>query len=270
MTTRCEIPPRRACSSGPEARGRVLLRALIVVLAVGIGAGYADSLVPTGGTAPHFALGTLDGDTVRLADLKGRTVLLLFGELYNPNSVAACNDLAAVLARPTMGNVNASPFLIVTQQASAADLLAEAKRKGVTLTVLHDEGRRAFASYRVVVLPSLVVVDGEGMTVLSCVGYPLDFQDMVADAILHAVGKLSDREFARRRTGTTRPAVSEVQVRALRLAALGEQLARRGSEELAISNFQSALGENPGLTQTWLTLGNAQFASGQLGEAVST
>jgi len=248
---------------------RILTYALSGVLAASIGGTRVRgaSLIPKDKPAPDFTLRTLDGQTVRLSGLKGRVVLLLFGELYNRNSINACKDVAAVLARPAMTDIKTSAYLLITQKTPAADLLAEAKKKGVALPILHDDGRRTFATYRVMVLPSLMVIDPEGATVLPCAGYPLDFQDMVADAILFATGRLSGKEFDRRRTTTTMPAAPESHVRAVRLAALGQQLAKRGSEELAISNFRHAIALDPDCISARVGLGTCLLNRRNLAEA---
>ena len=225
------------------------------------------SLVPTRQPAPDLTLPTLEGKTVKLTEHRDRVVLLLFGELYNANSVAAAKDLTAVLNRPAMAEVKASVFMVVTQKASAAELKAAAADKGVTIPILHDEGRRTFAAYRVMVLPSLVVIDPRGTTLLACAGYPLDFQDMVADVIHLAGGRISSKEFERRRTVATNPAVPVASVRAARLALLAEQLARRGSEELAITNFVNALELDPDCLTARIGLGNCRLDRGELAEA---
>jgi len=227
----------------------------------------AASLLPTGKPAPRLTLPTLSGKTVRTTEFGGRVVLLLFGELYNPNSIAACKDLAAILARPAMTDIKTSAFLVVTQKAPAAELLAKAKQVGVALPILHDDGRRAFTACRVMVLPSLVVIDGNGMIALSCAGYPMDFQDMVADSIFLAVGRLSAEQFGHRRNTTTLPTAPEAHIRAVRLAALGEQLARRGSDELAITKFKDAIALNADCIPARTGLGTRLLSRGRLAEA---
>ncbi|MFQ5653866.1 MAG: redoxin domain-containing protein [Planctomycetota bacterium] len=253
---------------GEERRGRpggILLWVLVGALSFGVSAAYADSLVPPGKAPPELVLPDLDGITRGLDQLKGRVVLLLFGELYNPNTVEACKDVSDVLDDPTLEGIDRSAFLIVTQHASASDLRADAKQKGIELPILHDAGRAAFAAYRVIVLPSLVVVDGEGITVLPCAGYPLDFKDMLLDAVAYAGGKLSLQEFQVRRETKKLPEMSAESARAARLAALGEQLARRGSEELA--KFRQAVEIDPGCIPARIGLGTSLLRRRELTEA---
>ena len=233
--------PTRPRSQVVGSRFRRILFSLLIALGLCGGVSHADSLVPRGRPAPDLALSTLTGETVQLENLKGRIVLLLFGELYNSNSLAASRDIATVLGEPGMADIDASAYIVITQKGAAAELAADAEKKGVTLPILHDPDRRSFTSYRVMVLPSLVVIDAAGTSVLPCAGYPLDFRDLVSDALSHAAGRLSEEAFNRRRATATQPAVPESQVRAKRLTALGKQLARRGSEQLAIDRFAEAI-----------------------------
>lgn len=227
----------------------------------------AGSLVPKGRPAPNLLLTTLEGEAVNLAELRGRIVLLLFGELYNKNSVAACRDLSHVLASPPISEPQIAAYMVVTQDVPAAELTEEAKRLEVTIPILHDLARRTFASYEVMVLPSLVVIDPQGVVAMPCAGYPMDFEGLVSDAILLASGGLSANEFERRRTPTTVPGGSEAQTRALRLASLAEELAKRGSDELAIGKFREALALDPDCLAARAGLGHCLLGRGELAEA---
>ena len=272
MRTRMEP----AIGSGrPVARARpcrVLLHLLPGLLSLGVPTASVcgASLVGKGETAPDWTLPTLSGETVKLAELRGRFVLLLFGELYNRNSIGAAKDVADILGDQALADVKASAFMVITQRGAGEALRDEVSRKGVAFPVLRDDGRRTFAAYRVMVLPSLVVVDPEGKTALACAGYPLDFRDMVVDTILLAAHGISPDEFERRRGAATRPAASENQVRAIRLAALAEQLTisgRAGSEDLAIDNFRNAIKLDPNCGAAHLGLGRLLLERKELEQA---
>jgi peroxiredoxin len=254
-------------NAAAKRHGRKLAAVLLAVLLPRPNPAWAGSLVPKGRPAPDLKLTTLEGRVVTLADLRGRIVLLLFGELYNKNTVAACRDISAVLASPPVSDPEIDAFMAVTQEAPTADLADEARRAGVTVPILHDSGRRTFAAYEVMVLPSLVVIDPQGVVAMPCAGYPMDFPALVSDAILLAGGSLSAGEFERRRTPTTAPGGSETHARAVRLASLGEELAKRGSEELAIGKFQEALALDPDCLPARIGLGHCLLARGDLAQA---
>ena len=126
--------PRNARSMTRTVGRLALVPALIVAWGVVVTTARADSLVPTGTPAPALALPTLAGETIRLADLKGRVVLLLFGELYNSNSVAACRDLVEITAQPATAGLELSAYLIVTQKAPAAELLLVGRHRNWEMT----------------------------------------------------------------------------------------------------------------------------------------
>ena len=230
----------------------------------------SGSLVSKGQAAPQMSLTGVDGRSVDLAELRGRIVLLLFGELYNQNSTAAALDLASVVQSPPVQDRELAAFMVVTQDAPAAALAEEAGRAGISLPILQDRGRKTFAAYEVMVLPSLMVIDPQGIVAMPCAGYPMDFRDLVSDAILLASGGLSADEFEQRRGAAPAGGGSETQARALRLAMLGEELARRGRDELAAAKFQEALALDPdclaartGLGQVWLARGDLAQAEAQ-------
>jgi tetratricopeptide (TPR) repeat protein len=221
-----------------------------------------DSLIPVGSPAPSFALPALDGQTVEVGALKGRTVLLLFGELYNPNSISAAKELEALLAKPALSDAGVTTYMLVTQKATPAELADQADRLGVTFSILHDPERRVFGAYHVVVLPSVVVFDDQGLTLLSCAGYPLGLMDMISDALLSA-GAPPGRPLK----ATSQPAVDKAQTRAQRLAMLGQQLARRGSDELAIHTFEEALSVDAHCVAAEVGLGGVLVRRRELAEA---
>ncbi|UCG32028.1 MAG: redoxin domain-containing protein [Phycisphaerales bacterium] len=242
----------------------ILILAWCGLPGIAMASARTESLVPAGEPAPELTLATLEGPSVRIADHRGRPVVLLFGELYNTNSVEAASDISTVLHGPPMSELNVSTFLIITQDAPAAQLAAEAADKGITLPILHDPQRHSFAAYHVIVLPSLVVIDPTGLVTLSCPGYPLDFQDLVTDALFFAAGQLTEEQFSRRRAAATLAEGPEGPGRARWLSALGEQLATRGSAEMALSKFQEALEIDPDCIPAHIGLGTLMLNSRNL------
>ena len=217
-----------------------------------------ESLLPAGEPAPDLILATLDGQPVRLADHRGRPMLLLFGELYNANSVEAAGDISAVLDSAQMSELDVSAFLIITQDAPgrARCVLSRPRRVGVNRARVDDDPRRqGFAAYHVIVLPSLVVIDPAGLVALSCPGYPLDFQDLVTDALFFTTGRLTEEQFSRRRAAAMPAEEAKGPGRAKWLSALGEQLASRGSTELALGKFREALELDPDCLPAHIGLG---------------
>jgi peroxiredoxin len=110
-----------------------------------------------GETAPDFALQTEDGDTVRLADLRGQTVVLDFwGTWCAPcvRALPAMGDLAEAQSEVT--------FLgLASYESEDADPEAFARERGVGYPVLLAE-TETLEAYRIYAFPTYIVVGPDG------------------------------------------------------------------------------------------------------------
>lgn len=221
-----------------------------------------------GSIPPPIALADLDGREVRTEDLAGQTVVLLFGELYHPKTLAACADIQAALADDRLAGRPITLLLVVAQDAPDDGLRTMAAQAGIpSWRIVHDRDRRAYAAYRVAVLPSLVVLDGSGRVVHAMAGYLQRFADIATDAMLTAEGLLSPQQFELSVHPTEADQVSEANTRAARITSLGRQLMRRGLPEVAEEKFVEAVELAPGYAPARLNLATLQLRRGRLAEA---
>lgn len=240
-----------------------------VVTAALFTAGPAAAVVhlKRGVEPPAIELPDMQGAVIRTADLRGRTVVLIFGELYHDKTLAAWADLRQVLTGDKLAGRDVTPLLIVGQNAPREALAARAAEAGVTCPILHDEDRRVFGAYRVAVLPSVVVLDADGRVVHAVAGYLGRFGDIAGDAILVSEGLLSPDRFEQTLHPEDASEPSAEQSRAARLTSLGRQLARRGLPELAEEKYVEALELMPVYTPARLGLGGLYLRRGRLAEA---
>lgn len=141
-------------------RGAASALALLILLAIpgcspgGSGEGAAPK------PAPDFSLPDLEGNTVRLADLRGKTVILDFWATWCPPCVFQVPELNALWnAHKGAGDV---AVIGVAVDVEGAEVVAPwVEEQGVEYTiVLGDE---ALANeFGVLGFPTLVVVDPEG------------------------------------------------------------------------------------------------------------
>ncbi len=217
--------------------------------------------------APAIALPDLDGEEARLEDFGGRTVVLLFGELFHEKTLSAYADIQGVLDDDRIEDRSITPLLIVGQNAPREALAARAADADLTWRILHDENRRAFGAYRVAVIPSVVVVDGAGRIVHAQAGYIGRFKDVSLDAMLVSEGLLSAEQFDKSLDPAAASAVSPEQTRAVRLTSLARQLVRRGLPEVAEEKYVEALETVPTYAPARIGLGILQLQRGRLAEA---
>jgi peroxiredoxin len=175
MFTRAVSDSRRlvSCRGDRRARGRLgLLRVLPLLLALAL---LASGCLPgaqggppqVGTAAPDLTVTTLDGNKVRLADLKGQVVLLNFWATTCPPCREEMPDLQAVYAevRESGGTV------VAIDQHEAADTVKRfVDEFRLTFPVGIDGDGSLFARYGVQYIPTSYVVDKNGVVRFMKVG----------------------------------------------------------------------------------------------------
>lgn len=131
--------------------------ALCALLAMGAHASKkpADGPVP----APDFTLKTLNGESVRLADLRGQVVMINFWASW----CGPCRQEMPLLNKIHDDYHKAGFTLLginLDEQTSAAK--AFLKTTPVTFPVLHDEGGKVADLYKNTAMPSSYFIDKKG------------------------------------------------------------------------------------------------------------
>jgi peroxiredoxin len=130
-----------------------------------------------GKQAPDFALEDSDGKVVRLADFKGRAVILDFWATW----CGPCREALPVLE--LLHRTFAGRGLVVlgvnTEDAQIARGFL--RKEGYTIRSLADAKERVTSAYKVVPLPTTVVIDREGRIAFYQVGAgPTQLRDAVS------------------------------------------------------------------------------------------
>lgn len=156
-----------------SARRATLLPALIAMLVLGCATAWGGGapLTPMSGTpaAPDFTLPDTDGNPVRLADLRGKVVLLNFWATWCPpcrEEMPSMQSLWEALAE------DAFVMLAVNVGEDDYDVFAFANEFPAPLTfpILMDRNSTLLRDYPVIGLPTSFIIDKEGNMAYKTVG----------------------------------------------------------------------------------------------------
>ena len=165
--------PRRSAATGGgrRARTRHLGRGLgaaacLVVLVAFAACERSGALV--GQPAPDFALPTLGGETVRLANLQGRVVFLNLWATWCEPCRAEMPAMQRLYER--LGGADFEVLAVSADQGPVAAVTAFVGEHALTFPVLRDPELQVASRYRVTGYPETFVIDRNGRIVEHVIG----------------------------------------------------------------------------------------------------
>jgi len=115
-----------------------------------------------GSLAPEFTLTTLEGETISLAELRGKNVLINYWATWCPPCL---NELIAL--ENVQKQYEGQDFVVITingiEQDILGDVQATVEEYGITYPVLLDENEVFWDAYRVLFLPTTVYINEQGI-----------------------------------------------------------------------------------------------------------
>lgn len=163
----------------------------MAALLVGCDSG-ADSPPGIGEPFPEYAAPMLDGDTVRLSNLRGEVVLLNVWATWCPpcrREMPALEQLHRDLKQRDFQLVGVS----IDAEGSVDDVRAFVQEIGVTYTILHDPASRIIALLGAPGIPATYLIDGEGRLVAKWLGEIDPSTPSIREPILQAIERSTRR-----------------------------------------------------------------------------
>lgn len=123
---------------------------------------------------------TMDGQEVRLADLKGKVVVISFGGTWVPLASKELPALQKIADRYSSRGVQVYWVSINSAKPGArnyaadADLQAFAQKHNLKLPVLRDPDQVAYKSFGLDAVPTVVIIDRQGNVAHKQVGFGTD------------------------------------------------------------------------------------------------
>lgn len=121
--------------------------------------------------APDFSLAGVDGQMVRLSDLRGQPVVLNFWATWCPPCQAEMPALQALADDYTDPGVT---VLGINQAETAPQVQAYVQGKGIDFPVVLDSDAAVSQAYRVRSLPTTFFIDRDGVIDEIVIGGPLN------------------------------------------------------------------------------------------------
>lgn len=145
--------------------GRVAVVGLVAVLLVAAWANRSKFAPADAGTAaPAYSAATLDGDTIALADLRGRVVLLNIWATWCPPCVREMPALQRLYERYKERGLEVVAVSVDAQLTGggSADIAGFVRDLGLTFTILHDPTGRVERTFNAPALPVTIVITRDG------------------------------------------------------------------------------------------------------------
>lgn len=153
-------------SSRGGAIGAAVLVAVAVFAALWASGPPPEPILP-GQEAPAFSLPSLDGAAVRLADQRGKVVLLNFWATW----CKPCEDEMPAMQRLYERLAGAEfEMLAVSVDEERPVVEAFRERLGLTFPILHDPGKEVAAAYQSYRFPESYLIDRDGRILARYVG----------------------------------------------------------------------------------------------------
>jgi tetratricopeptide (TPR) repeat protein len=235
----------------------------LAALSADIPAAFGTLNLKVGDAMPAFALPRADRTpgTYGLEQLKGQPAVVMFWRPNQKLSLEALHDLQALVQE--IGPQRAHFVAVDGARSSAEEVSAALAGENLSFPVLLDPQRELYGQVGVIVCPTTLVLDAQGVLQYVLASHPPQFSQVIRARLRYLLGDIDELEMNRE----IEPIVLKIDqdlAAAWRMYNLGQKLQAEGKSEEAVTVYEKAVAEYPSLPETRCALGFMKLAAGDL------
>jgi peroxiredoxin len=127
--------------------------------------------------APDFTLKTLDGQTVKLSDFRGKKVILNFWATWCPPCRAEIPDMQQFYAKHKTEGIEILAVNATETEKSTKNIKKFAETYGMTFPILLDEKSDVAHTFQAQTIPTSYIIDTHGVIQKRMIG-PMSYEQM--------------------------------------------------------------------------------------------
>jgi tetratricopeptide (TPR) repeat protein len=246
---------------------RCFMKKLVIIFAILLFPSFAFSFpfrnVEQGGEIPAVQLQKVDGGSFSLSPsaVKGKGLILLFWGADTDVKKKRAIEIMEILNGVAESYEEIKVVAINAQKNRSETIHEVISQVNPQYPVLLDEGNDAYNAFGLFVVPSILVVNGEGL-IKTGFGYSNTIEDKIDTEILLLLGKISEQE-AKEKLSPEVDKRSSQEVKALQHLRLGIRMENMGMLDKAKEEYARAVGLFE-LAEAYIRLGALRLEEGDL------
>jgi len=214
---------------------------------------YADAIgLAAGEIAPDFTLSSIEGKSVSLSDVKGKTVVLVYWRTGQNYSSEALKDVNDILKKYRDKGVEV--ISMVSGDDEPQKVRNSARELGLDFPVLFDKERKVYGDYGVRVYPATVIINADGKIAYDIAGHPVTYSVVLDGHLGYVLGEI-DKEKLDEMTSPRREVKDETAIEAQRKYNLAVTFADEGLIDQAIETVKKSIEIKSDIANSHMLLG---------------
>ena len=235
----------------------------VILILLPLNVSLARPLV--GRMTTNFILKDLTGRELALKDFRGKITVVVFGELYQQNTLKAINDLKEILSKKLSYRESVEVLLIISEKKKPEEHLKVKGGLKITYPILIDDQRKVYAQYEIIAIPTSFIIDRTGKIVATLPSYTIAYYDQMDAELGYLLGEVKKEELE----SVLHPKAVETRMngKTERYLALADSLRERGFYDSAMDAYRKVLEREPDSTEAHLGMGIIYLDKAELEKA---